>query len=178
MGVFIGQRAGPGVWIGAILAMIGLYLLSVTSTFSLAPGDGWILACAFVWAFQVHSLSWLSPKIDSFVLALGQSFVCALFSLAVAVFIEEITIAAVTAAAFDIAYGGIVSVGVGYTLQVAGQKYARASHAAIIMQFEAVFAVIAGWIILGEVLGPRGMAGCALMLTGMIISEVMKKGNG
>lgn len=178
LGIFFGQKAGAGVWLGAALATIGLYLLSVTSGFSLGPGDGWILAGAFVWALQVHSLSWLSPKIDSFVLALGQSLVCALLSLAVAIRAESITLAAVSSASFDIVYGGIVSVGLGYTLQVAGQKYAKAAHAAIIMQFEAVFAVIAGWVFLGEVLGPRGIAGCALMLAGMIISEMLAGGEG
>ena len=174
LGIFFGQKTGAGVWIGAALATAGLYLLSVTSGFSLAAGDGWILSCAFVWAFQVLSLGWLSPKIDSFVLALGQSLVCGLLSLVVAVFIEQITFAAVSAAAFDLAYGGIVSVGLGYTFQVEGQKYAKASHAAIIMQFEAVFAVIAGWFFLHEVLSARALLGCALMLAGMVVSELVE----
>lgn len=173
LGSFFGQKAGAGVWIGAVLAMAGLYLLSVGTGFSLSPGDGWILACAFVWALQVLSLGWLSPKIDSLVLALGQSLVCALLSLTVAVFVEQITFAAVAAAAFDIAYGGIVSVGLGYTLQVVGQKYSKPSHAAIIMQFEAVFAVIAGWLFLGEVLSSRALIGCCLMLTGMLVAELV-----
>lgn len=176
IGIFIGQQAGLGVWTGAVLASVGLYLLSVANGFSMAPGDGWILACAFVWALQVHTLSWLSPKMDSLVLALGQSFVCAVLSLCVAISFEEITLPLISAAAFDIAYGGIVSVGIGYTFQVAGQKYARASHAAIIMQFEAVFAVLAGWFFLNEVLSLRGMIGCMLMLTGMIVSEMVRTG--
>ncbi|MHB8809928.1 MAG: DMT family transporter [Desulfobulbaceae bacterium] len=170
LGILAGQRAGAGGWLGGILALLGLYLLSVTSGFSLAPGDGWILAGAFVWALQVLSLGWLSPKMDSLVLAFGQALTCALLSLAAAGVMEEVTTGALQAAAFDLAYGGIVSVGIGFTLQVAGQKYARASHAAIIMQFEAVFAVIAGWIFLGEVLTPRGLAGCGLMFAGMLVS--------
>jgi drug/metabolite transporter (DMT)-like permease len=170
LGIFAGQRAGAGGWFGGILALLGLYLLSVTSGFSLAPGDGWILAGAFVWALQVLSLGWLSPKMDSLVLAFGQALVCALLSLAVAGVMEQITIDGLQAAAFDLAYGGIISVGIGYTLQVAGQKYARASHAAIIMQFEAVFAVFAGWVFLGEVLTPRGLTGCGLMFAGMLVS--------
>lgn len=173
LGLFFGQKVGAGVWIGAALAAVGLYLLSVTSGFSLAPGDGWILSCAFVWAFQVLSLGWLSPKIDSFVLAFGQSLVCGLLSLTVALCIEQITFAAVSAAVFDLAYGGIVSVGLGYTLQVEGQKYSKASHAAVIMQFEAVFAVIAGWFFLHEVLSARAMVGCGLMLAGMLVAELV-----
>lgn len=174
LGIFFGQRASSSVWIGAGLAVVGLYMLSVTGTVTLAPGDGWILACAFAWAVQVLALSWLSPKIDSIVLALGQSFVCGFLSLAVGYYFEHITFTAIAGAWFDILYGGIVSVGIGYTLQVVGQKYAKAPHAAVIMQFEAVFAVLAGWIFLGEVLSARGMIGCALMLTGMLISELVR----
>lgn len=133
-------------------------------------GDGWILACAFVWAFQVVALGWLAPKMDSLVLAFGQSLVCGLLSLTVAGVMERVSIGALQTAAFELAYGGIVSVGFGFTLQVAGQKYAKASHAAIIMQFEAVFAVLAGWLILGEILTPRGLVGCGLMLAGMLVS--------
>lgn len=173
LSIFFGQRAGAGVWIGAGLAVTGLYLLSVTRGFALAPGDGWILACAFIWALQVHSLGWLSPRLDSLVLAFGQSLVCAILSLTSAFIFERITLAALADASFDLAYGGLVSVGLGYTFQVIGQKYAKPSHAAIIMQFEAVFAVIAGWLFLGEILSPRGMAGCSLMLAGMLVSEFM-----
>ncbi|GAB4334068.1 MAG: DMT family transporter [Desulfobulbaceae bacterium] len=173
-GVFFGQRAGPGVWTGALLAVAGLYLLSVTGGIGgLAPGDGWILAGAFVWALQVHALSWLSPKMDWLLLALGQSLVCSLFSLGVGLVLEPVTFAAVSEAGFDILYGGIVSVGIGYTLQVVGQRYARAAHAAIIMQMEAVVAVGAGWLFLGEVLTPRGMVGCLLMLAGMLVAELV-----
>ena len=175
--IFFGQRAGTWGWIGAVLALCGLYLLSVTHGFVLAPGDGWILACALVWAFQVVSLSRLAPKMDSLVLAFGQSLVCGVLSLAVAAMMERMSIEALKAAAFDLAYGGIVSVGFGFTLQVVGQKYAKASHAAIIMQFEAVFAVIAGWLILGEVLTPRGLAGCGLMLAGMLVSGAGQSGS-
>lgn len=172
LGIFAGQRAGAGGWIGAVLALCGLYLLSVTSGIALAPGDGWILACAFVWALQVIALGWLAPKMDSLALAFGQSLVCGVLSLAVAVGLERFSIVALKAATFDLAYGGIVSVGLGFTLQVVGQKYARASHAAIIMQFEAVFAIIAGWLVLGEVLTPRGLTGCGLMLAGMLVSSL------
>ncbi|HHO46977.1 MAG TPA: DMT family transporter [Desulfobacteraceae bacterium] len=168
-----GYRAGTGVWAGALLAVTGLYLLSATQGFALAPGDGWILACAFVWALQVLSMGWLSPRIDSFILAFGQALVCALLSISVGLLTEHISLAAVSATAFDLVYGGIVSVGLGFTFQVAGQKHAQASHAAIIMQFEAVFAVAAGRLFLGETLGIRAILGCGLMLAGMLISQLL-----
>jgi drug/metabolite transporter (DMT)-like permease len=173
LAALFGYRAGAGVWTGGALAVIGLYLLSVTEGMVLAPGDGWILACAFVWALQVLSMGWLSPQIDSFILAFGQAFVCALLSICIGFLTEEISLAAISATAFDLAYGGIVSVGLGFTFQVAGQKHAQASHAAIIMQFEAVFAVVAGWFFLGETLGAKAILGCLLMLAGMLVSQLL-----
>ena len=176
IGIFLGQRVNAGVWIGAPLAVIGLYLLSVTESFSFAPGDAWILACAFVWAVQVVTVGWLSPRIDSIVLAVGQSFVCAFLSLIVALCIEQIKIAAILNAGFDLIYGGVVSVGLGFTFQIVGQKYSQATHAAIIMQLEAVFAAVSGWLFLGEVLSNRAFAGAMLMLTGMLVAQLFDSG--
>ena len=176
IGIFLGQRVNAGVWIGAPLAVIGLYLLSVTESFSFAPGDAWILACAFVWAVQVVTVGWLSPRIDSIVLAVGQSFVCAFLSLIVAVCIEQINIAAILNAAFELVFGGVVSVGLGFTFQIAGQKYSQATHAAIIMQLEAVFAAVSGWLFLGEVLSNRAFAGAMLMLAGMLVAQLFGSG--
>jgi len=76
------------------------------------------------------------------------------------------------AAAGPILYGGVLSVGVAYTLQVVAQRDAHPAHASILMSLEAVFAAIGGWLMLGETLSPRGLAGCALMLTGMIVSQL------
>ena len=173
IGLFLGQRVNVGVWIGAPLAVVGLYLLSVTDTFTLAPGDGWILACAVVWAFQVVTVGWLSLRIDSIILAVGQSLVCALLSLGVGLSIEQVSLGAVMNAGFDLVYGGIVSVGLGFTLQVAGQKYAPPTHAAIIMQLEAVFAALSGWFFLQEILSIRALAGAALMLVGMLVAQLI-----
>jgi drug/metabolite transporter (DMT)-like permease len=71
-----------------------------------------------------------------------------------------------------ILYAGFVSVGIAYTLQVVAQRDAHPSHAAIIMSLESVFAVIGGWIVLNESIAMRGLIGCALMLAGMIISQI------
>lgn len=177
IGLFLGQRINVGVWIGAPIALVGLYLLSVTESLTLAPGDGWILTCAFVWAFQVVLVGWLSPRIDSIILAVGQSFVCAILSIGVALCIEDISLTAISNAGFDLVYGGVVSVGLGFTLQVAGQKYSQATHAAIILQLEAVFAVLAGWLFLNEVLSSRAFTGIVFMFAGMLIAQLYDTGN-
>lgn len=173
LGIFFGFRIGLGVLTGAPLAALGLYLLSVKKGFALAPGDTWILASAFIWACQVLTVGLLSPKINSIVLAFGQSFVCAILSLTLAFFFEEISLEAIDAAWFEILFGGIVSVGGGYTLQVIGQKYSPPSHAAIILQMEAVIAALSGWIFLDEVMSSGALLGAALMLTGMLISQLL-----
>jgi drug/metabolite transporter (DMT)-like permease len=173
LGIFFGFRISLGVWIGAPLAAIGLYLLSVTKGMTLNPGDGWILASAFVWAVHVLTVGLLSPKIDSVVMAFGQSFVCAVLSLIAAFFWEDISLTAVRTVWFEIIFGGIISVGVGFTLQVVGQKYSPPSYAAIILQLEAVIAALAGWVFLNETMSSRAFSGAVLMLIGMLIAQML-----
>lgn len=172
MGMVWRQWPGGGGWTGAIMAALGLYFLSVTEELTLAPGDAWELAGAFMWAAHVLVLGWLSPRVDVFKLACTQYLVCSCLSLAVAGFSETITVDGLRQAAIPILYGGVMSVGVAYTLQVVAQRVAPPTHAAIILSLEAVFAALAGWIILGEVLTSRGLIGCGLMLGGMLMAQL------
>ena len=168
MGLLWGHRPGWGGWLGACLATVGLYLLSVTEKLTFAPGDLWELWGAFFWAIHVHLLSWLSPKMDGIKLASAQYAVCALLSLITAAFVENIAIQGLRAALIPILYGGILSVGIAYTFQVIAQRDAPPTHAAIILSLEAVFAALAGWLILDEMLSLRGFIGCILMFSGML----------
>ena len=152
--------------------VVGLYLLSVTEDFTLAPGDFLELIGAVFWAVHVLILGWLSPRVRRIRLACMQFSVCAVLSLAAAVLFETITAQGLGAAAIPILYGGLLSVGVAYTLQVVAQRHAPPVHAAVILSLEAVFAAVAGWILLGEVLDTRGILGCALMLSGMLTAQL------
>lgn len=173
MGLIWGAKPGAGVWIGVAMGASGMYLLSVTEDFSLTQGDGWVLACAFAWAVHVWIVSWLSPKMDTCVLACGQATVCGGLSwLAALIMGETITVQAASAAWLPLLWGGIMSVGVGFTLQVAGQKDSPAFHAAIILSMEAVVAAISGWLILDETMTVRAAIGAGLMLTGMLIAQL------
>jgi drug/metabolite transporter (DMT)-like permease len=163
---------GWGGWSGATLAAVGLYFLSVTEEFTLAPGDAWELAGAFMWATHVLILGWLSPRVNVLKLACAQYAVCSCLSLLVAGYTETITAYGLRGATIPILYGGVMSVGVAYTLQVVAQRVAPPTHAAIILSLEAVFAALAGWVILGEVLSARGLFGCGLMLAGMIVAQL------
>lgn len=170
--LFWGQKTGRNTWIGGVLAVFGLYLLSITDDFTLAYGDLLQLIGALFWAGHVLVIGWLSPQMDALRLSIVQFFTCGLVSLGVALFIEEPTFASIGMAWQPIAYAGLLSVGVAYTLQVFAQKTAPASHAAIILSLEAVFAVLGGYFLLGERLDMQGIIGCGLMLAGMLISQI------
>lgn len=174
-GLGLGQRPGTGTWIGALAAAVGLYLLSVNEDFSIAYGDLLELVGAVFWAGHVLLIGKLSPGMDgtdAVKLAAAQFVVCSLLSLGVGFFTEEMTLAGLSGAAVPILYGGLMSVGVAYTLQVVAQRDADPAHAAIILSLEAVFAAATGYFMLGEVLSMRAMLGCGLMLGGMLLSQL------
>lgn len=174
IGIFLGHRTHAGTWIGAAMAGGGLYLLSVTSSFTISWGDLLVLIGAFFWACHVHVIGWLSPRGDALKISFLQYAACSVLSMAVSLIMEENSLQGYMAAIIPILYGGIMSVGVAYTLQVVAQRKARPSHAAIILSLEAVFAALGGWIMLGEVLTSRGLAGCGLMFSGMLVSQLWR----
>lgn len=172
LGYFIGQRPARGDVVGAVAAAVGLYFLSVTEQFTLAPGDGLELVGAFFWAGHVLVIGWLSPRTRALPLAMAQYVVCSALSLACALAFEELSWEGVRGAAWAILYGGLLSVGLAYTLQVVAQRDANSTHAAILLSFETVFAAIGGALVLDESLGSRGLFGCALMFAGMLASQL------
>lgn len=173
MGLAFKQRAGAGVWLGAFIALVGLYLLSIKSDFTLSYGDFLMLIGAFFWAAHVLVIGWVAPKYDPVVLSILQFLICGVLSMVGAVIYETIVWADVMLAMDSILYAALMSTGVAYTLQVVAQQNAKASHAAIILSSEAMFAVLAGWLILDEVLTVRGLWGCAFIMTGMLISQLL-----
>ena len=175
IGLFIGHKTGIGIWLGAILAVVGMFLLSVGEGFTVASGDWLQLAGAFVWGVHVLLVGFFAGRHDPLRLALVQFITCAVISLVLAVIFEEIQLDAIIAAGPAILYGGIFGVAIGFTLQVVAQKDAIASHAAIILSLEAVFAAIAGAWLLGESLELRGYFGCALMFAGMLLAQLWPK---
>ncbi|MGY2200000.1 DMT family transporter [Pseudomonas gingeri] len=175
LGLFIGHKTGLGTWLGALLAVVGMFLLSVGDQFHVSPGDWLQLIGAFVWGGHVILVGVFAKRHDVIRLAFLQFTTCALVSLLLALCLEPIQWSAIVAAGPAIVYGGVVAVGIGYTLQVIAQKDAIASHAAIIFSLEAVFAAIAGALLLDESLHLRGYLGCALMLAGMLVAQLWPK---
>jgi drug/metabolite transporter (DMT)-like permease len=172
LGLLFRQGSTTGTWIGAALAAFGLYLLSITGDMQMEPGDLLETIGAVFWAVHVLLLAYLSPRTAPVRLAMAQFFVCGILSLATGILLETITVQGIVDAAVPIFYGGVCSVGAGYTLQVVVQRKAHPAHAAIILSLESPFAALGGWLLLDEYLSSRGMAGCGLMLLGMLLSQL------
>lgn len=172
LGLAIGHKTGLGTWLGAFLAVAGMALLSIGEDFTVASGDWIQLAGAFVWGVHVLLVSFFVSRHDAIRLAFLQFATCAVVSLLLALIFEDINPASIWLAGPALIYGGLFAVAVGYTLQVVAQKHAIASHAAIILSLEAVFAAIAGALFLEESLTLRGYMGCVLMFIGMLAAQL------
>ncbi len=171
-GLLIGRQMRWPMWTGAILSLIGLYFLSISGNFTIDRGDLFVLICAIFFTFHVLFIAWLSPLMDSFALAVIQFSVCTVLNLIVAFLTETVQVSSILQAWIPIAYGGALSVGIAYTLQVVAQKTAHPAYASIILSLEAVFAVIGGSMILHETLTQRMLLGCGLMLSGMVMAQI------
>jgi len=158
-------------WIGAFLALSGLYFLSFNRSLEIGRGDFLVLLGAFFWTAHFHVLAWASPKADPLILSSIQFLFCALASLGIALFTETLSVQALSGASLPILYGGIMSVGVAYTLQVIAQREAPASHASVILSLEGAFAALGGWLVLNESFSYRQGWGCFLMFTGMVLAQ-------
>ena len=170
LGLSFGNRTKLDTWIGALLATTGRYLLTVTEIYRISKGDLLVLISAFFWAGHFHILGWLSPKFRSSTIACTQYIICSSLCFIISFFIEEFDFEKVKLAIIPILYTGILSVGIAYSLQIVAQKNAPPAHTAIILSLEAVFAILAGWLILNESLTTRKMLGCFLMFIAMLIS--------
>ncbi|QQC63200.1 DMT family transporter [Paraburkholderia ginsengisoli] len=173
LGVLFRHRTGIATWLGASLAAVGMYFLSVDEHFSMLYGDWYQLAGALVISVQMILVGRFALRHDTLMLALVQFVTCGFACLVVGLVIEPVSFAVIARAAPTIAYGGALSVGVAYTIQVVAQRYAAPSHAAVIFSMEGVFAALAGWLVLGETLPTRAVFGCVLMLAGLIVCQVM-----
>jgi len=171
-GIFLKQKVKATSWLGIIVAVSGLYLLSVTDKFTVQKGDLYVLTGAFFWAAQILIIDRFANRVNGLKLSCLQFLTASILSTAVAIIFEEIALSSILKAAVPILYGGILSTGVAYTLQIYGQKHTPPSHAAICLSFEAVFGSLGGMIILKENLDARGYAGCMLMFAGMLLSQL------
>ena len=169
--VLLGHKIKRSNWLGALLALAGLYLLSIHGAVTLNFGDGLVLISALFWAVQILFIDRFAGLVDVIELSVAQIFVCWLGSSICVLLFEDIAWAPILAAWFAIFYGGVMSGGVAFTLQIVGQKYAAPGPAAIIMSFEAFFGAFSSWLILGEVMSTIQIIGCVLMMAGVLVTQ-------
>ncbi|NLH17191.1 MAG: DMT family transporter [Phycisphaerae bacterium] len=172
IGLFLGHRISLSIWIGAALAVAGLYFLCITDEIKIERGDGFVLIGTLFWAIHVLLVGHFARRVETFSLAMIQLFVCSACSFVCAFGWETLTLSGIAAAVIPILYGGILSAGVAFSIQIFGQRTCPAAPAAIIMSMETVFAALAGWIVLGEQLSARNLIGCTLMLAGMLVVQL------
>lgn len=171
LGIFLKQKTHYTTWIGAVTAVVGLYLLSINESLTIEFGDFLEIVGAFFWAIHIQLIGRFVKNVDALKLSSIQFAACSVLSLIVAFIFEDVNLSGLSSALVPILYGGIMSAGVAYTLQAVGQKHAKPSHAAIALSMEAVFAAIGGALLLHERLPAKGYAGCALMLLGMLVTQ-------
>jgi drug/metabolite transporter (DMT)-like permease len=172
LGIFLKHKILLNHWIGAGLALIGLFLLSGQIDATVSYGDMLVLISSFFWAIQILLISKFAPNANPILLSIAEFYTCAILSLITSAFVETTTISNVLDAGIPILYTGILSTGVAFTLQIVSQKKIAATPAAIIFSSETLFAAIAGWIILNESMNFVQIAGCGLMLAGIIMGQL------
>ena len=168
---FLGKIIRRENWLGALLAIVGLYLLAVGGGFSIQLGDAILFISSFLWTAHILLIDRFAARVDLIELSTAQIFTVMVLSFLTMFAIEEPSLSAMLAAWFPIIYAGVMSSGVAFTLQIYGQRYAEPSTAAILMSFEAIFGALAGWFFLNEVMSTRELFGCVLMLIGMLATQ-------
>lgn len=169
--VFLKKKIRRENWLGAMCAMVGLYCLCIKEDLAFNIGDMYAFICSLFWTIQILIIDRYAPRADCIELALGQMIVCAVLSTVSALGLEDVQLVPILNSWFPIAYAGIMSSGVAFTLQIVGQKYAEPAHAAVIMSMESVFGALSGWAILGERMTIVELFGCCMMMAGMMITQ-------
>lgn len=169
---FRGHRSSLATVLGVVSSLVGLYLISVTDDLTVGRGEVLLIISTVFWAVQILMIEHYSNRLSALRFASAQFLTCAVLSSGLAWLFEPAPFTGLGEAAVPLLYGGLVSVGIAYTLQVVGQRHALATHAALIMAAESVFGALGGALLLGENMGVRGYVGAALMIIGIVVSQL------
>jgi len=184
IGLFFHKKCSWNVWAGIVAAVAGLYLLCIKGDFRIRFSDVLLLLCAFVFAIHILVIDHFGVRVDGVRMSCIQFFVCGLIS-AIPMYAVDIRhahaadgIAAWACALgkpdawFPVLYAGVLSCGVGYTLQIIGQQNVNPTVASLLLSLESVFSVLAGWVILGEALQGREILGCVLIFGAVVFAQL------
>jgi len=175
IGIFLKRKLHWFIWVAVAMGTVGLYFLSISSSFTIAFGDLVVLIGAFFWAFHILCLDYYAPKVMVTKLIAIQFFISGSLSLIVSLFTEPILFEGLMAAMPTIVYTGIMSSGLAFTFQGLGQRDANPTTASIILSTEALFGAVGGYLFLSEVFTQREFLGCVLMFSAVIISQLPTK---
>jgi len=171
-GIFLRKRIPWFLWIGVGLAVLGMYFLCITESFSVARGDLLVLLCAIVFSCHILIIDHFSPRVDGVKMSCVQFFTAGVLSLPFMLFLERPTAADLSAALLPILYAGLLSSAVGYTLQIVAQKNLQPTVASLIMSLESVFSALSGWLFLHQGLSSREFFGCCLVFAAVILAQL------
>lgn len=175
LGLFLHRKPGILAVFSVILAVIGLYLLSCMGVSEINIGDLFLMGCALAFAVQILMIDSFAPDLDGLRLNCVQALVVAVLSVPFMLFRETLNLQNILDCWLPLAFAGVLSMGVAYTLQIEGQKQLEPTTASLIMSLESVFAALGGWIILNERMTPWELSGCVLVFAGVIISQIPVK---
>ena len=171
-GIFLKKKVPPMVWVGAVIAAVGMYLLCMSGGFSLSKGDTFVCICAVLFAIHILVIDYFSPKVDGVELSCIQFLTAGILASIGAFILEDPKIGDFIAGIIPLAYAGILSSGVAYTFQILGQKDMDPTIASLILSLESVVSMLAGWVILGQALTKRELFGCLLVFCAVILVQL------
>lgn len=175
LGIFLKKKIGWKVWTAVLISLAGLYFLCITEELSIGKGDVLIFLCALIFAIHIMVIDYFSPRVDGVKMSCIQFFVCGVASLMPMFLFETPTMKGMILSVGPLLYAGVLSSGVAYTLQIIGQKNVNPAIASLILSLESCFAVLAGWLVLGQSLSFRESVGCILMFTAIILAQLPEK---
>jgi len=169
------KKGNAKLWLSVLLGIVGMYLLCIKDDLSFTKGDLLILGCAVLFSGHILCCDKFAPKCDAVKLSAIQFMTSAVISSVLAFIFEEPTVEKIVSAAVPILYCGIASGGIGYTLQIIGQKYTDPTVASIVMSLESVFAALAGVILLNEKMTSQELIGSVIMFAAIILVQLPSK---
>lgn len=182
LGLFLKKKCGWNVWLGVMIAVVGLYLLCINGSFSLQRADILLLICAVVFSLHILVIDHFAPKVNCVAMSCIQFFVCGTITAIPMLFVDmshsiegiknTLSPLATLGAWIPLLYTGILSSGVAYTLQIIGQKNTNPTVASLLFSLESVFSVLAGWVLLNQKLQSKELFGCVLIFGAIVLAQL------
>ena len=171
-GLFLHKKVPGKVWVAAVIASVGLYMLCINESFAIEKGDALVFVCAVLFSIHILVIDYFSPKTDGVVLSCLQFYTAGIICTVWALFAEHPAWGQLLQGILPLLYAGVMSCGIAYTLQIIGQKNLDPTVASLILSMESAVSVLAGWVILGQALSMKELFGCGLVFAAVILVQM------